>query len=260
MAIGTASRSRRWIRFGLRSVPCACGTRWRQADLASRGAGRRGQRSRPSSERRRRRRDGRPAACALPIALERDLDIRLRWRGEALDRLLDEAHAGLVEDIVMLLRAEGWEVAVEVSFSICGERGSIDVLASTGRSGILLVVEVKSVVPDSQATLHGAGSQDAAGAARLAGERGWDVAAVARLLVVGDRRPSRRRDRRASATTYATALPVRAGRCGDGFAGPSGPMAGLAVPVILPLTGDARSTGDRPCSGSAALESAAKSA
>ncbi len=86
-------------------------------------------------------------------ALDASLDIRLRWNGEGLDRLLDEAHAGLVEDLVQRLMADGWVTEVEVSFSIRGERGSIDVLGYHEPTGMVLVTEVKSVVPDSQATL-----------------------------------------------------------------------------------------------------------
>jgi transcriptional regulator with XRE-family HTH domain len=61
-------------------------------------------------------------------SLDATLDARLRWNGEGLDRLLDQAHAGLVEQLVVRLRAAGWLADVEVSFSIRGERGSIDVL------------------------------------------------------------------------------------------------------------------------------------
>ena len=100
------------------------------------------------------------------------VDVRLRWKGEGLDRLLDEAHSRLVDAIVVILRASGWEVAVEVSFSIWGERGSIDVLAFHRLTGILLVIEVKSVVPDSQATLHGL-DRKARLAPQIAAERGW---------------------------------------------------------------------------------------
>src|SRR5689334_9236392 len=61
-------------------------------------------------------------------ALGADVDLFLRWRGERLDRLLDEDHAAIVELVVRLLRNDGWQVEVEASFSIWGERGSIDVL------------------------------------------------------------------------------------------------------------------------------------
>ena len=43
--------------------------------------------------------------------------------------------------------------AVEASFNIDGERGIVDVLGFRASSGDLLVIEVKSVVPDAQAML-----------------------------------------------------------------------------------------------------------
>ena len=61
-------------------------------------------------------------------ALGASLDIRLRWNGEGLDRLLDQAHAELVEGFVRRVTACGWTADVEVSFSLWGERGSIDIL------------------------------------------------------------------------------------------------------------------------------------
>src|SRR5437588_727528 len=76
-------------------------------------------------------------------AMSARLELRLLWNGEALDRLLDEAHATLVEWLTRLLVYAGWVVAPEVSFSIFGERGSIDLLAFHEAAGVLLVVEVK---------------------------------------------------------------------------------------------------------------------
>src|SRR5262245_60693698 len=58
-------------------------------------------------------------------ALDASLDVRVRWNGEALDRLLDGAHAGLVEQAVRLLEAHGWLAEVEATFAIHGERGSV---------------------------------------------------------------------------------------------------------------------------------------
>ncbi len=118
-------------------------------------------------------------------ALDAIVEIRLRWNGEGLDRLLDQAHAGLVEALVKRLRADGWLTEVEVSFSIFGERGSIDVLGYHEASGIVLVTEVKSVVPDSQATLVGV-DRKARLAPEIARQRGWTCRGVARLLVIGD--------------------------------------------------------------------------
>ena len=144
-------------------------------------------------------------------ALDATLEIRLRWNGEGLDRLLDQAHAGLVEQLVRRLQAEGWEADVEVSFSIRGERGSIDVLGYHEASGIVLVTEVKSVVPDSQATLAGI-DRKARLAPDIARARGWTCRGVARLLVIGDSSTSRRRIDALSAT-YRTAFPSEWRRC-----------------------------------------------
>ena len=59
-------------------------------------------------------------------ALGARLDLRVLWRGEGLERLLDRRHAALVDLVVRRLRRYGWQVVVEASFSIYGERGSID--------------------------------------------------------------------------------------------------------------------------------------
>jgi hypothetical protein len=153
------------------------------------------------------------------------VDVRLRWHGEGLDRLLDEAHARLVDATVVLLREAGWDVAVEVSFSIWGERGSNDVLAWHEPTRTLLVVEVKSIVPDSQSILHGL-DRKARLAPQLAAERGWECQGVARLLVVGESSTSRQRIARL-ATTYDSALPSRNVEIRRWIREPTGPLHGL---------------------------------
>lgn len=158
-------------------------------------------------------------------ALNATLEIRLRWNGELLDRLLDEAHARLVEVVVGVLKAAGWEVAVEVSYSIWGERGSIDILAYHRATGIVLVIEVKSVVPDSQALLHGLDRKTRL-ARQIGQERGWRVTSVARLLVIGTSATSRRRVARLAAT-YDTAFPVRGRDVRRWLQTPDGPLSGL---------------------------------
>lgn len=129
--------------------------------------------------------------------------------GGQLDRLVDEAHAAIVEAIVSRLRAAGWtvEVEVEVLFAIWGERGSIDVLAFHAARGALLVIEVKSAITDSQATIHGL-DRKARLAREIAGGRGWDVRHVSRLLVVGATDRARRRIA-GLAATYDAELPMR---------------------------------------------------
>lgn len=158
-------------------------------------------------------------------ALGAEVDLRLRWRGEALDRLLDEDHAAIVETLVRRLIRLGWEVAVEVSFSKWGERGSIDVLGFHRAAGALLVVEVKSVVPDSQATHHGL-DRKARIAPEIGRERGWHIRHVSRLLVVGDSPTARRRVARLSAT-YDVSLPARGSLVRRWLRDPSAAIAGI---------------------------------
>jgi transcriptional regulator with XRE-family HTH domain len=167
---------------------------------------------------------------AVAGALGASLDLKLRWHGEGLDRLLDEAHARLVDATVVLLREAGWDVAVEVSFSIVGERGSVDVLAWHATTASLLVIEVKSVVPDSQAMLYGL-DRKARLAPQMAEERGWECRNVGRLLVVGESRTARRRIT-ALAATYDIALPDRNVEVRRWIRRPTGSLAGLLFLTI----------------------------
>jgi len=158
-------------------------------------------------------------------ALGARLDVRVLWHGEALDRLLDAAHSGLVDEVVRLLVAAGWEVVPEATFSRFGERGSIDVLAWHPRHRALLVVEVKSVVPDMGALLSGV-DRKARLAPEIAAARGWRVASVSRLLVLPDDRTARRRvDERAA--TLDTVLPERTVAMRRWIRDPRGPIAGI---------------------------------
>lgn len=145
--------------------------------------------------------------------------------GEDVDRLLDADHAAIVEWVLSWLGRLGWEVAPEVTFSVYGERGSIDVLAFHPPTGSLLVIEVKSVVPDVQATLSGL-DRKARLAAGIAAQRGWRVRTVSRWLVVpGDRTTRRRVERHAA--TFAAALPHRTAALRRWAAAPVGTVSGI---------------------------------
>jgi transcriptional regulator with XRE-family HTH domain len=161
----------------------------------------------------------------IAVALGARFEQRLLRHGEGLDRLLDEHHARLVEAVVTELRRLGWEVVPEATFAVAGERGSIDVLAWHAETGTLLVIEVKSVVPDMQAMLAGI-DRKARLAPAIARSRGWRPAAVARLLVLPDDRTARRRVEASSATLDA-ALPARTVAVRRWLAGPRGPLSGI---------------------------------
>ncbi len=164
---------------------------------------------------------------AVAAAAGARVDIRLTWNGEALDRLLDASHARLVDGVLARLEKSGWETVPEVSFSIDHERGSIDVLGFHQATGSLLVVEVKSVVPDIQAMLSTI-DRKARLARGIGRERGWPVSTVSRLLVIGEDRTARRRVA-AFEATFRRAFPVRGAELDRWLRSPdpSRPMAGL---------------------------------
>ncbi len=161
----------------------------------------------------------------VAAALGGTVSCRLFWHGEGLDRLLDAAHASLLERTLSSLRAGGWQTASEVTFNIRGERGSIDILAFHEASGSLLVIEIKTVVPDLQGML-GTLDRKARVAAEIARERGWAVRTISRLLVLPDDRTSRRRVDHHRAT-FETVLPSRTVAVRRWLRDPSGALAGV---------------------------------
>lgn len=126
-------------------------------------------------------------------ALDADVALVVRWRGGELDRLLDEGHATLVGAIATLLEADGWLTVAEVTYSVYGERGSIDLIAWHPPTRTLLVVEVKTELTSVEATLR-KHDEKVRLAERIAAERfGWQADRIARLLVLPDGSTARRR-------------------------------------------------------------------
>lgn len=167
-------------------------------------------------------------------ALGARLYVRVPWQGEELDRLLDRDHARIVERLIALLTHHGWTTIPEATFQVGGERGSIDILAWHEASRALLVIEVKTVVPDIQSTVGGL-DRKARIAPTIARERGWVVKDVARLLVLPEDRTARRRIE-AFAATFDRALPARTVAIKRWLARPAGPLAGVLFLSDLPVT------------------------
>lgn len=135
------------------------------------------------------------------------LTLHVMWQGEDLDRLLDRDHAHLVDAMIRRLEVAGWTAIPETTFRIGPERGSIDVFARHPVGHQLLVVEVKSVVPDIRAMLSSL-DRKARLAPSIAGEHGWPAGPVSRLLVLPEDRTARRR-LDVFAATFSRALPAR---------------------------------------------------
>jgi transcriptional regulator with XRE-family HTH domain len=120
----------------------------------------------------------------IAAALDIRLDLQPRWRGGELDRLLNARHSQLHESVARsFLMLPHWIIEPEVSFSIYGERGVIDILAWHGASRCLLVIELKTLIVDVQA-LVGDVDRKRRLAREVARERGWDAATVSSWVIV----------------------------------------------------------------------------
>ena len=87
--------------------------------------------------------------------------------------MLNVRHSRLAESVAVLFAAlPAWRIAPEVSFSVYGERGVIDILAFHAASGCLLVIELKTEIVDIN-QLVGTLDRKHRLALGIARERGW---------------------------------------------------------------------------------------
>lgn len=167
-----------------------------------------------------------PVVRRILAALDATLVIAIRWRAGALERLIDEDHASLVARVAELLRANGWLVELEVTYSEYGERGSYDILAFQPASGIVLVVEVKTDVTSAEATFRKL-DEKVRLAPKVARQRfGWSVKGVAKVVVLPEVSTLRRRVGR-HAVLFDRVLPDRSAAIRRWVAAPAGQLAGL---------------------------------
>jgi hypothetical protein len=162
---------------------------------------------------------------AVADALDAQLGFDFRWRGGDLDRLLDAAHAAIVESLVRVYRAAGWAVVVEATFSEFGERGSIDVLAWHAPTGHVAVNEVKATVADAGRTVMGV-DRKARLATIVARKLGWTCRRVSRFLVVAEG-PTARRRIAEHAAIFRTSFPL----------GTRKSRAWIKKPTVQPVAG-----------------------
>jgi transcriptional regulator with XRE-family HTH domain len=170
-------------------------------------------------------------------ALDAEVFLSIRWRGGEIDRLLDEGHAAIVGWVVATLVGLGWEVMPEVSYSIRGERGSIDILAWHAESRTLLVVEVKSELTSIEETLRKHDAKQRLAPVVAKDRFGWsNPSTVCRLLVLPESSTSRRRAER-HAAVLDQAYRLRGAAARSWLANPSG---GSSLIIFAPFTRQAR--------------------
>lgn len=165
----------------------------------------------------------RRVASALDVSLSFDA----HWRGVEGVKLLDGRHAALVRLALEKIRAAGWEVWPEKTFSIWGERGSIDVLAWHARKGALLAVEVKTRLPDLQDLLSTMDRKRRLLPA-IAKTEGWKPLTFGSVLVLPEETWARNRLREFSAV-FDAALPARTVQVRKWLAEPSGDLRGVWI-------------------------------
>lgn len=223
-------------RFGasLRSVRIR--RRWRQEDVAEAAGVARSTVSR--LERGHLDRLSLAAVRATAKALDVRVELVPRWRGGDLDRLVGAGHSAMHEHMARRLAASpGWVAAPEVSFSLYGERGAVDILAWHEERRVLLVVELKTELVDVQA-LIGQVDRYRRLAPRIGSERGWHGAHVSCWVVVADGRMNRRRLAQ-HAMVLRTAFPTDGRSMPGWLRRPDRPVAALSfMPNDHP--GDAR--------------------
>ncbi len=176
-------------------------------------------------------------------ALDAELALHVRWRGGALDRLLDEWHALLGAAVAETLETHGWQVVPEATYSRYGERGSTDLLAAHHATRTVVVCELKTEVASYEEAQRRFDAKRRL-ASVIAMERfGWRPVAVGALLVVVDTTANRTRLERIS-SLVAASHPARNVEIRRWLRRPAGPLAGLwFVRLSHPPTGKCRRRG-----------------
>jgi putative transcriptional regulator len=128
----------------------------------------------------------------IATALDARFDTNLRWQGGDLGRLINARHAGMHEAMARMFEdLDSWTAEPEVSYSVFGERGVIDVLAWHQAKRMLLVIELKTELVEINA-LMGRLDQKRRLAASVAFDRRWDPAGIATWVVLAEGRTNRR--------------------------------------------------------------------
>jgi transcriptional regulator with XRE-family HTH domain len=125
-------------------------------------------------------------------ALGARLDTTVRWQGGDLGRLVNARHSAMHETMARMFGSlDGWTAEPEVSFSIYGERGVIDIVAWHPTYRTLLVIELKTELVEINELMGTLDRKRRLGAA-VAHERGWDPVATSAWVVLAEGRTNRR--------------------------------------------------------------------
>jgi hypothetical protein len=165
----------------------------------------------------------------VAAALEIRLELLPRGRGAELDRLMSRRHSALHESVVRALAHDfpEWVMASEVSFSIWGERGVIDLLLWHPDRRALLIIEFKTEIVDV-GDLLGTMDRRRRLAAEIVKPRDWYPLTVSTWVIVTASRTNERRVAEHRATLRA-AFPAAGRAMRRWLRDPAGSIAALSM-------------------------------
>jgi transcriptional regulator with XRE-family HTH domain len=215
------------LRFGATVRAARLKRSWRQVDLAKR--------ARVSQTVVSRVERGQIPEMTLAVlrqvaaALEIRLELMPRGRGAELDRLLSARHSALHEAVASALAHDfpEWQMASEVSFSIWGERGVIDLLLWHPGRRALVIIEFKTELVDVGDLLSTMDRRRRL-AAEIVARRGWRPRIVSTWVVVASSRTNARRIA-AHRTVLRNAFPAGGREIRRWLKDPVAPIAALSV-------------------------------
>lgn len=166
---------------------------------------------------------------SVASVLDVRVDLVARWRAGDLDRLLNAGHSALHDSVAAWFREmfPEWEVAPEVSFSIYGERGVIDIVAWHSGRRALLIIELKTDIADVN-ELVGTFDRKRRLAREIVKERGWEPTTVSGWVIVSAGRTNRARVAAHSAMLRA-AFPFDGRSVTGWLANPTRPISALSM-------------------------------
>lgn len=162
----------------------------------------------------------------IAAAYEMRLELLARWRGRDVDRLMDERHAAMVEAVMIFNVKYGWPARAEVTFSIYGDRGSIDVFAWNEAERAVLIQEIKSDLVAIEGTVRPLAVKRRLAAEIAFRELGWRPRSIGTVLVLPEGSHVRNRVAR-HAATFDSILPDRLPQLRRWLRKPSGPIGAI---------------------------------
>ena len=165
---------------------------------------------------------------AVSSALDVRLELLARWRAGDLDRLLNSAHSALHESVARSFRGRPmWVLRPELSFSIYGERGVIDLVAWHAGRRALCIIELKTAIADVN-ELIGVVDRKRRLGPKVVADLGWQPATVSVWVIVSEGRTNRRR-LQAHRAMLRAAFPADGRSIAGWLSCPDRPLAALSI-------------------------------